>query len=75
MTTSLILTKPDVMLGKPVFTGTRIPVELVLAKLAQGASQLSILEAYPILREEHILAALKYAHEIVRDEQTWPLAG
>jgi uncharacterized protein (DUF433 family) len=75
MILSLISTNPDVMLGKPVFTGTRIPIELVLAKLAQGSTQSSIIEAYPTLGEEHILAALRYAHEIVRDEEIWPLVG
>lgn len=58
----LIVSNPDVMLGKPVFAGTRIPVELVLAKLAGGSSEASLLEAYPALRHEHVLAALKYAH-------------
>lgn len=71
----LIVSSPDVMLGKPVFAGTRIPVELVLAKLAGGSSEASLLEAYPALSHEHVLAALKYAHQIVRDEDHWPLAG
>jgi uncharacterized protein (DUF433 family) len=57
----LITTNPNVLLGKPVFVGTRLSVELVLAKLAQGATEASLLEAYPALRHEHILAALTYA--------------
>lgn len=71
----LIVSSPDVMLGKPVFAGTRIPVELVLAKLAGGSSEASLLESYSALSHEHVLAALKYAHQIVRDEDLWSLAG
>ncbi len=43
---------PDVMLGKPVIRGTRIPVELVLRKLSEGASQAELLGAYPRLTRE-----------------------
>ena len=40
---------PAVMVGKPVIRGTRIPVELVLRKLSEGASESDLLDAYPRL--------------------------
>lgn len=50
-----------VMLGKPVIRGTRIPVELILRKLGEGASEADLLDGYPRLKLEHIRAALVYA--------------
>jgi len=38
---------PKVMLGKPVIRGTRIPVELILRKLGEGATEEDLLDAYP----------------------------
>src|SRR5206468_10720415 len=49
---------PRVMLGKPVIRGTRIPVELVLRKLGEGATEHDLLDAYPNLKSEDIRAAL-----------------
>ena len=40
---------PAVMLGKPVIRGTRIPVELLLRKLGEGATEAHLLDAYPRL--------------------------
>lgn len=53
--------RPEVMLGKPVFMGTRITVELVLERLGDGWSVAELLEAYPDLSAEHIRAAQSYA--------------
>lgn len=52
---------PGVMLGKPVFRGTRIPVELIVRKLAEGASEDDLLDAYPRLTPEDLRAAVRYA--------------
>jgi uncharacterized protein (DUF433 family) len=49
------------MMGKPALTGTRIPVYLILQRLAAGETADEILTAYPPLRAEHIRAALEYA--------------
>lgn len=46
-----------VMLGKPVIRGTRIPVELVLRKLSEGASEADLIDVYPRLTREDIDAA------------------
>jgi len=48
-------------MGKPVFRGTRIPVELILRKLSEGASEADLLDAYPRLSPDDIRAALRYA--------------
>jgi len=52
---------PNVMLGKPVIRGTRIPVELILRKLSEGATERDLLDAYPRLTREDIEAAMRYA--------------
>jgi uncharacterized protein (DUF433 family) len=49
---------PDIMLGKPIIKGTRITVELILKKLSEGISFEDLLEAYPHLTKDDILAAL-----------------
>jgi uncharacterized protein (DUF433 family) len=59
--TERIEINPDVMLGKPVIRGTRIPVELILRKLAEGATHEDLLDAYPRLTETDIRSALAYA--------------
>jgi uncharacterized protein (DUF433 family) len=64
-----IETDPNVMLGKPVIRGTRIPVELILRKLSQGASELDLLDAYPRLSKEDIQAALAYAADLIAHEE------
>jgi uncharacterized protein (DUF433 family) len=55
-----------VMLGKPVVRGTRIPVELILRKLSEGASEADLLDAYPRLAREDLQAALKFAAYVNR---------
>lgn len=59
---------PKVMLGKPVIRGTRIPVELILRKLGEGATEQELLDAYPNLTIDHIRAAMTYAAEAVAHE-------
>lgn len=53
--------RPDVMLGKPVIRGTRIPVELILRRLSEGASEDELLESYPSLSREDVRAAVAWA--------------
>ena len=61
---------PEVMVGKPVIRGTRITVELLLRKLAEGASEADLLDAYPRLTREDIHAAIGYAADTVAHEET-----
>jgi uncharacterized protein (DUF433 family) len=49
------------MQGKPVIRGTRIPVELLLRKLAEGATNEDLIDAYPRLGPGDVRAALDYA--------------
>jgi len=64
---------PKVMLGKPVIKGTRIPVELILRKLSEGATVEELLDAYPHLSREDIQAALAYAAEALALEEVFAL--
>ncbi len=58
------------MMGKPVIRGTRIPVELILRKLAEGATEGDLLDAYPRLTRDDIRAAVAYAADMVAHEET-----
>lgn len=71
--TDRIEINPEVMLGKPVVRGTRIPVELLLRKLAEGASTPDLLDAYPRLTLEDLRAALSYAADTVAHESVLEL--
>ena len=58
------------MLGKPVIRGTRIPVELLLRKLSEGATVEDLLDAYPRLTHADLKAAMAYAADTVAHEET-----
>jgi len=68
MTTNRIEINPEVMLGKPVIRGTRLPVELLLRKLSEGATEADLLDAYPRLTRADIRAALVYAADTLAHE-------
>jgi len=68
--------RPDVMLGKPVIRGTRVPVELVLRKLAEGLTVAELLDAYPRLAREDIQAAIQFAADtLAHEEVMFPPTG
>jgi uncharacterized protein (DUF433 family) len=67
--TDRIEVNPEVMLGKPVIRGTRLPVELILRKLSEGASEAALLDAYPRLTREDIQAAMRYAADTLAHEE------
>lgn len=64
-----ITSDPAVLVGKPVIRGTRISVELILGWLANGWTYEQILEAYPHITRDDILAALAFTEQMLRDEQ------
>jgi uncharacterized protein (DUF433 family) len=66
---------PSVMQGKPVVRGTRVPVELLLRKLAEGASYEDLLDAYPRLTADDIRAALAYAADSIAYETVLPVSS
>lgn len=55
----------DLHLGEPCIKGTRIPVKILIGSLADGMMPVEILEAYPQLSENDLLAALAYAVEVL----------
>jgi len=67
-----IETKPEVLAGKPVVAGTRIPVELVIELLAQDWPRDEILEQYPALSPADIQACLHYASDRIQSERVYP---
>jgi uncharacterized protein (DUF433 family) len=60
--------KPAVMMGKPCVKGTRIPVYLLLEKMAAGETFEQLLAAYPRLAVEDLRACLEYAASLAADE-------
>ncbi len=61
---------PEVLLGKPVVRGTRVPVEVIVRKLSDGATEEQLIDAYPRLTRDDIRACLAFAadtlaHEVV----------
>ena len=63
--TNRIVVNPNILAGKPVFKGTRIPISIVLKMLRDGASFQKIIEEYPKLTEEDIKAAFDYSIFII----------
>ena len=61
---------PKVMMGKPVILGARIPVELILRKLSEKATEADLLQAYPQLVAEDIQAAIRFAADTIAHEET-----
>ena len=64
-----IAVDPTVMLGKPTIRGTRITVELILRKMAEGATEAELIEAYPQLSAESVHAAMAYAADTLAHEE------
>ena len=63
------------MLGKPVIKGTRITVELILRKITGGYSFEEIVQMYPHITREDILASIGYAASVLEGEDTLEDAG
>ena len=63
-----IVSDPKIMFGKPVIRGTRIPVELVLEKLANGETIEDLLVAYPRIMREDVSSCLFYAQHSVKND-------
>jgi uncharacterized protein (DUF433 family) len=67
-----IVSNPAIMLGKPVVEGTRLTVEHILEELGHGVAFQDLLDAYPTLTKEGILAALEYAAEVLKSDIVIP---
>jgi uncharacterized protein (DUF433 family) len=69
MTHDRIAMNPEVMGGKPVIRGTRIPVDMILRKLGAGMTTEEILADHPHLAAEDIMAAQSFAADYIADEE------
>jgi uncharacterized protein (DUF433 family) len=70
-----IVVERDILAGKPVIRGTRIPVELVLERLEEDFDTKLLFEDYPQLSLEDVKACLWYAKELVQGEEIYPTAS
>lgn len=62
-----IISDDKILLGKPIVKGTRISVEFILERLADGWSEQDILENYPNLNNESLKAVFAYTYECMKD--------
>jgi len=67
----LITYDSDILGGKPIIKGTRMSVESILELLASGMEIGEILKDYPILKKEHVLAAIEYASKLVGKTESY----
>ena len=67
-----IVVDPAILTGKPVIKGTRIAVELILELLAEGWTHDEIERNYPLLTDEDLQAALHYAAEVLKRDESFP---
>ena len=66
---------PNILVGKPVITGTRIPVSLILNLIAHDRTFEQIIEDYPNLTVQDIKAALAFAEDYVDRQDTFVRAS
>lgn len=66
-----VVTDPKIMLGKPVIKGTRLTVELIVEKMAYGATMEDLIKDYPFLSEDDIRSALLYAAKRLAHEEVY----
>jgi uncharacterized protein (DUF433 family) len=62
-----IVSDKEILLGKPTIKGTRIAIEHIVGLLAQGWSEVQILENYPRLTKESLQAVFTYIQECIND--------
>ena len=65
---ALVVSDPEILSGEPVFTGTRVTIDVVLGSIDAGIDLARIRASYPIADDAHIAAARAYraAHPKVR---------
>lgn len=66
---------PRIMVGKPVIKGTRLTVQYILNLLAHGATAAEVIEEYPGLEPDDILACMLFAARALNDTTFMPLAA
>jgi uncharacterized protein (DUF433 family) len=66
--TTHIESNPDKLFGKPVITNTRIPVDMILEKFANGDTLVDLIEAYPTITKDDITSCLLFAADSIKNE-------
>ena len=69
-----IVVDPEIMVGKPVFKGTRIPVYIILDLIGDGILEEEILKIYPDLTREDIKTSIKFASLIMARREFYETA-
>ena len=70
-----ITVDPRICNGKPVISGTRIPVTVILDQLAHTGSVKEVVRCYPELAAEQVTAALEYCHSMIDHTELEPEAA
>lgn len=70
-----IVIDPKVLVGKPVIRNTRLSVDFIVGLLAEGWTIAQVLENYPGITQEDVMACLHYASEALRSERVYPLVS
>lgn len=70
----LIVSDPEIMMGKPVLRGTRITVESVVERVGAGESVDAIVDSHPRLTGEMVLAAISFAAEALKADVVYPIS-
>jgi uncharacterized protein (DUF433 family) len=70
-----IVRNKEIMMGKPCIKGTRITVELILRKISEGATVDLLMDDYPGLQREAILACVDYARAIMLHDEVIELSA
>ena len=70
-----IALSPHVLAGKPIIHGTRLSVEFVIGLMADGWSEADILQNYPGVTHEDVIACLAYARDALSSEKVFPSAA
>ena len=71
----IIIINETILGGKPIIKGTRISVEFIIELLANNWSHEKIIENYPHLTKEDILAALNYDSDLLKAEHIFLVSG
>lgn len=69
----MIVSDPNIMMGKPVIRGTRITVESIVERIGAGETVEAIVDAHPRLSREAVLAAISFAAQALRADVVYPV--
>jgi uncharacterized protein (DUF433 family) len=69
-----ITTDPSIRFGRPVIRGTRVPVDIIVGRVANGMSVQAVAKEYEIT-EKDVFNALRYAAKRLTEENVWVTTG